>query len=178
MPIRFATFPRTRTPPEFLRELVEVFERHAGEIGTSSTVNGLTSDAVLAVLRPDLIELGFVVEASKRDRDKIKRPVFFGENAQPELQYEVDAWHPDWLAGLEIEAGRGWMSNAVYRDLVQAFVMVDMEYLILAVSQAYRYKSGGRITTSHDYDNTVGVADALYAHSRVQMPFSLCVIGY
>ena len=70
------------------------------------------------------------------------------------------------------------MSNAVYRDLVQALVMVDMEYLILAVSQAYRYKSGGRITTSHDYDNVVGVADALYAHSRVQMPFSLCVIGY
>ena len=41
------------------------------------------------------------------------RPVFFGENAQPELQYQIDAWHPQWLAGLEIEAGRAWMGNAV-----------------------------------------------------------------
>ena len=115
--------------------LVELFEEHAGEIGTCCLEKGLTSDKVLAVLRPDLIKLGFDVEAGKRIEDKIKRPVFFGENAQPELQYEVDAWHPYWLAGLEIEAGRAWMGNAVYRDLIQAFVMVDMEHLILAVPQ-------------------------------------------
>ncbi len=158
--------------------LVALFEEHAREIGTSHLEKGLTSDGVLAVLRPDLIDLGFEVEAGKRTRDKIKRPVFFGENAEPELQYEVDAWHQGWLAGLEIEAGRAWMGNAVYRDLIQALVMVDMEHLILAVPQAYRYKSGGRATVSRDYENTVSVAQALYAHSRVEMPFSLCVIGY
>ncbi len=178
MSIRFSTFPRTRTPPGFLVGVVALFEEHAGEIGTSHLEKGLTSDGVLTVLRPNLIGLGFEVEAGKRTRDKIRRPVFFGENAEPELQYEVDAWHPEWLAGLEIEAGRAWMGNAVYRDLIQALVMVDMEHLILAVPQAYRYKSGGRATVSRDYDNTVAVAQALYAHSRVEMPFSLCVIGY
>ncbi len=70
------------------------------------------------------------------------------------------------------------MGNAVYRDLIQAFVMVDMEHLLLAVPQAYRYNASGRVTISKDYENTVAVAEALYAHSRVQMPFSLCVIGY
>ena len=89
------------------------------------------------MLRADLVELGFDVEASKRAKDKIKRPVFFGENAQPDLQYEVDAWHPKWRAGLEVEAGRAWMGNAIYRDLIQALVMVDMDHLFLAVPKAY-----------------------------------------
>ena len=178
MVIRFSTFPRTQTPPRFVPDLIKRFEEHEPDIGTVRHEKGLTSDTLLAVLRPDLIELGFEVEAGKRAQDKIMRPVFFGENAQPELQYQVDAWHPGWLAGLEIEAGRAWMGNAVYRDLVQALVMVDMEHLILAVPQLYRYKTGGRATSSRDYTNTVAVAQALYAHSRVEMPFSLCVIGY
>ncbi|MCY3802619.1 MAG: hypothetical protein OXG46_13715 [Chloroflexi bacterium] len=178
MVIRFSTFPRTQTPPTFVPDLIERFGRHEQEIGTSHQEKGLTSDALLAVLRPDLVQLGFEVEASKRTEDKIMRPVFFGENARPELQYQIDAWHPKWLAGLEIEAGRAWMGNAVYRDLIQALVMVDMEHLILAVPQLYRYKASGRPTSSRDYENTVAVAQALYAHSRVEMPFSLCVIGY
>ena len=56
--------------------------------------------------------------------------------------------------------------------------MVDMEHLVLAVPQIYRYKNGGRNTQSRDYDNTVAVAQALYAHSRIEMLFLLCVIGY
>ena len=178
MAIRFSTFPRTQTPPRFIPDLIERFKGHEQEIGTLHLEKGLTSDVVLAVLRPDLITLGFEVEAGKRTKDKIMRPVFFGENAQPELQYQLDAWHPEWLAGLEIEAGRAWMGNAVYRDLVQALVMVDMEHLILAVPQLYRYRAGGRATSSRDYENTVAVAQALYAHARVEMPFGLCVIGY
>ena len=158
--------------------MVEVFDRHSAEIGTAKLDKGLTSDQALAVLRTDLVTLGFNVEAGKRAEDKIKRPVFFGENAQPDLQYEVDAWHPEWRAGLEVEAGRAWMGNAIYRDLIQALVMVEMDHLLLAVPQAYRYRTGGRSTISKDYENTVSVAQALYGHSRVSMPFSLCVIGY
>lgn len=175
---RFSTFPRTQTPPSFIHDLVAVFERHASEIDTEVLEKGLTSDEALAVLRIDLSALGFHVEAGKRTTEKIKRPVFYGENAQPNLQYEVDAWQPEWRAGLEVEAGRAWMGNAIYRDLIQALVMVDMDYLILAVAKSYRYRTGGRVTVSRDYDNTVAVADALYGHSRITMPFSLCVIGY
>ena len=176
--IRFSTFPRTQTPPRFVPDLIERFEGHEHKIGTSLEWKGLTSDDLLAVLRPDLIDLGFEVESGKRTEDKIMRPVFFGENAEPELRYQIDAWHPNWLAGLEVEAGRAWMGNAVYRDLVQALVMVDLEHLILAVPQLYRFKSSGRDAQSKDYEKTVAVAQALYAHSRVKMPFSLCVIGY
>ena len=178
MGIRFATFPRTESPPGFLDPLIEKFNLNDLQIDTSSQANGLTSNQLLEVLRPGLLELGFEVEMGKRNRDKIMRPVFFGENARPQLQYQIDAWHPEWLAGLEIEAGRAWMGNAVYRDLIQALVMVDLENLILAVPQIYRYTTKGRQTFSRDYDNTVAVADALYSHSRIVMPYSLCIIGY
>lgn len=176
--VRFSTFPRTEPPANFISEVIAAFERHSKEIDTAQLKRGLTSDQALTVLRADLLALGFEVEAGKRVEDKIKRPVFFGENAQPDLQYEVDAWHPEWRAGLEIEAGRAWMGNAIYRDLIQALVMVEMDHLILAVPKTYNYKTSGRKTISRDYDHTVSVAQALYGHSRIAMPFSLCVIGY
>lgn len=176
--IRYSTFPRTQSPPAFLDQVVALFRTNEADISTSHRKKGLTSDEVLAVLRPTLVKLGFEVEAGKRAEDKIRRPVFFGENAAPSLQYEIDAWHSEWRTGLEIEAGRAWMGNAIYRDLIQALVMVNLDHLILAVPNSYRYKSGGRDVASNDYTNTVAVADALFGHSRVQMPFSLCVIGY
>ncbi|MBV0893465.1 hypothetical protein KTN05_16820 [Paracoccus sp. Z118] len=139
---------------------------------------GLTSDEVLAVLRPNLIGLGFTVEMSKLATGKVRRPVFFGENGAPDLQYEIDAFHSDWRCGLEIEAGRAWMGNAVYRDLIQALVMVEVDVLVLAVPNTYRYRSGDKVAVSRDYENTCAVADALYGHSRIRMPYRLLVIGY
>jgi hypothetical protein len=118
------------------------------------------------------------VEASKLRTDKIQRPVFFGENGVPTLNYEIDAYHPAWRCGLEVEAGRAWMGNAVYRDLIQGLVMVQVDTLILAVPNAYKYQSGGKAVSSSDYDNTVAVAETLYGHSRVRLPYGLVVIGY
>lgn len=178
MQVRFSTFPRTQTPPAFIAEVIAVFEQHFDEIGTTQLEKGLKSDEALAVLRSDLVVLGFYVEAGKESKDKIKRPVFFGENAQPDLQYEVDAWHPKWRAGLEVEAARAWKGNAIYRNLIQALVMVEMDHLVLAVPQVYRYRARGKEVISKDYEHTVSVAQALYGHSRITMPFALSVIGY
>lgn len=176
--LRFTSFPRTAPPPTYVAQVVEAFRKVENAICTLSLPKGLTSDQVLAVLRPDLVELGFDVESSKQAAGKIKRPVFFGENGIPDLQYEIDAFHSEWKCGLEVEAGRGWMGNAVYRDLVQALVMVELETLILAVANTYRYQSSGKDTVSRDYDNAVSVADALYGHSRINMPYRLIIIGY
>lgn len=176
--IRFTSFPRTQPPPPFVRPVVDVFRAHEPKVSSTALAKGLTSDAVLAQLRPDLQALGFAAEASKAASDKIKRPVFFGENGEPDLQYEIDAFHSEWRCGLEVEAGRAWMGNAVYRDLVQALVMVELETLILAVPNGYRYQTAGRTVISKDYVNAVAVADALYGHSRIRMPYQLVCIGY
>jgi hypothetical protein len=176
--VRFSSFPRTEPPPHFTAAIVDVFRLNEPLISTMTLKKGLTSDAVLTQLRSDLLQLGFAVELGKTAGGKIKRPVFFGENGIPDLQYEIDAFHVDWHCGLEIEAGRAWMGNAVYRDMIQALVMVELEYLVLAVPNGYRYFSGGRSTTSKDYENTCAVSDALFGQSRIRMPYRLLVVGY
>jgi hypothetical protein len=176
--VRFTCFPSTEPPPHFVAEVAGVFKSHESAIGTYQLPKGLTSDAVLEVLRDDLTAVGFEVEASKRAEDKIERPVFFGENGEPTLRYEIDAYHAGWRCGMEIEAGRAWMGNAVYRDLVQALVMVEVDTLLLAVPNVYKFKSGGREAMSADYAKTVSVAQALYGHSRMRLPYRLAVIGY
>jgi hypothetical protein len=104
--------------------------------------------------------------------------VFYGENGIPALNYQIDAYHPAWRCGLEIEAGRAWMGNAVYRDLVQALVMVQVDHLILAVPNSYKYRSGGRAVSSADYENTTAVAHVLFGHTRMKLPYGLTVVGY
>src|SRR5208282_1558883 len=101
--ISFGTFPRTKPPPPFTAAVRDVFQGHAGRISTLILEDGLNSDAVLATVRPGLEQLGFAVEASKAHKDSIKRPVFFGENGRPTVQYQIDAYHDGWKCGLEIE---------------------------------------------------------------------------
>ena len=139
---------------------------------------GLESDAVLRILAPDLETLGFAVETAKTRSKKIERPVFYGENGEPSLRYEIDAYHPEWRCGLEAEAGRAILGNAIFRDLFQAMVMTDVDHLCLAVSNIYKFKSGGRPITSRYYEKTIAVVDALFVHSRVRMPYGLTVVGY
>lgn len=176
--IRFSTFPRTEPPPQPAHELVEVFQAHEAAISTTLLPKGLHSDGVLSVLAEDLVGLGFEVETGKTRSGKINRPVFFGENGVPTLNYQIDAYHPGWRLGLEVEAGRAWMGNAIYRDLIQAAVMVGVDILLLAVPNEYRYSSNAKPASSRDYDKTVAVAEALYGHSRMAMPYRLVLIGY
>jgi hypothetical protein len=176
--IRFTSFPQTEPPPTFIEAIIGVFRKHETAICTETLAKGLTSDEVLRVLAEDLATIGFQVEGGKTDDKKIDRPVFFGENGVPTRRYEVDGFHPGWHCGLEIEAGRAWMGNAVYRDLIQAAVMVDVNHLCLAVPLSYKYNSGGRVTSSPDYNNTLSVAEAVFGHSRFRLPYGLTVLGY
>jgi len=176
--VRFTSFPRTKPPPLFAPEVIKVFRRHEATISTEVLAKGLESDPVLKALSDDLSALGFAVETGKSRGGKVSRPVFYGENGEPTLLYEIDAYHASWKCGLEVEAGRAILGNAVFRDLFQAMVMPDVEHLCLAVPNVYKYNSGGRALSSKYYDKTVSIADALYGHSRVAMPYGLTVIGY
>jgi hypothetical protein len=175
---RFSTFPQTEPPPFFVPKIVSIFQSHEPYIGTIALEKGLSSDNVLALLRNDLLSVGFEVESGKRKTQKIERPVFYGENGLPVVRYQIDAYHDGWRCALEVEAGRAWMGNAVYRDLIQASVMVNVEHLILAVPLSYKYMTSGRLTVNSDYEYTRSLATALYGHTRLRLPYSLTVIGY
>jgi hypothetical protein len=176
--IRYSSFPRTKPSPFFIKKIIEVFILHEDEISTIKLGKGLESNQVLTILREGFINLGFEVEAGKTDAEKLHRPVFFGENDEPTLRYEIDAYHNEWKCGLEIEAGRAILGNAIFRDLFQAMVMVDISHLCLAIPNTYKYKSGGKLMVSKYYDKSITIADALYGHGRTQIPYTLTIIGY
>jgi hypothetical protein len=172
--IRFRSFPLTERPPEFIEQVVDVFRCHAEEIAPAASKDRFGSNAVLSVLRDHLVRIGFEIESGNGKAGRIERPVFFGENGEPSLQYQVDGYHPGWRCGLEVEAGRGLMGNAIYRNLIQAMVMTGVEHLVVAVLNCYQPTKA----KSRDYEKSVAIASALFGHARLQLPFGLTVIGY
>jgi hypothetical protein len=79
---------------------MEIFRQHSEEIGTASLEKGLSSDAVLAVLRNDLHALGFMLETDKKASGKLKRPVFFGDGNRRSQKSRCLAVAPERLASL------------------------------------------------------------------------------
>ena len=102
------------------------------------------SNDVLSVIATGLQALNFTVETGKQKTGSFPRPVFFGDEGKFLRTYEIDAFEPAQGIALEVEAGRATMGNAIYRDLIQASLMVDARFLVLAVPSEYRYKSAGR----------------------------------
>lgn len=132
-------FPNSLRPSDELRELATAFDRHMEEI--SSTNHSLSSNDVLAVVADDLEANGYLVEKSKRAEDLIRMPVLFGEQGALEKEFYADAYHPEARIVLEVEAGRAVASNQFLKDLFEACMMEDSEYLCIAVRKQY---AGGR----------------------------------
>jgi hypothetical protein len=139
----------------------------------------MESNDVLGIIAPGLAALGFSVEQSKTRDAKLPRPVFFGDEGAFLRTYEIDAFEPTNGVALEVEAGRATMGNAIYRDVVQASLMVDAKFLALAVPAEYRYKSGSRMAREPSYAKTYSVVEAIYGSPRLSLPFEgLLLIGY
>jgi hypothetical protein len=136
------------------------------------------SDAVLRIIQSDLEAIGFEVEKSKKGIEKIFRPITFGVDGIPHLKYEIDAYNSVTKVGLEIEAGRGVKGNAIYRDLIQGMVMINVNHLVVAVANEYRYKSNKKEMVSRDFDKCIEICNALSGHTRVQLPYTITIIGY
>ena len=80
---------------------------------------------------------------------------------------------------LEIEAGRGAMSNAVYRDLIRAALIVEARFFALGVMSRYRYRSGDSTQENRSYDAARDQLDAIYASGRIRLPFEgVLLFGY
>jgi hypothetical protein len=171
-------YPHRSRPPEWVRSFLSVVEG-ARPVIDSLEVTGVTSDRALAAFAPGLREHGYTVEASKAKADRIRRPVLFGENGTERVAYEVDAVHDELGIVVEIEAGRGARSNAVYRDLIRASLLVDVRFLALGVMREYRHESGGKLVRVQCFHDTKATLDAVYASGRLQLPFEgVLLFGY
>ena len=169
--IRFTHFPMTKKPPDIVYDIWKTFQNHEQHIATLKG-NRKNSDDVLEILRKDLENIGFEVEQGKKSKEKIHRPVTYGENGIPNLKYEIDAYCPMECVGLEVEAGRGWNGNALYRDLIQGMVMNGIDHLVIALLNSY-YSTGG-----DDYTRALKVCEALTNQRRFKLPYTITIIGY
>lgn len=120
---------------------------------------GLKSDAVLEAVRPALVADGWSIESGKTRAGRIRVGWF-----------EVDGWHAERRAILEVEGGRATESNAVYRDILRTMTLDEIWYPVLAVPIAYRHKNG----VAKSYDLTM----KLCRHLHGRLPFEVVVIGY
>jgi hypothetical protein len=92
--------------------------------------------------------------------------VFFGDEGTFLRTYEIDTFQTEHGVALEVEAGRATMGNAIYRDLIQASLMVDARFLALAVPTECRYKSGTRTAREPSYAKpTLWLKQSTAAHA-------------
>ncbi|HTN79696.1 MAG TPA: hypothetical protein VMK16_08480 [Acidimicrobiales bacterium] len=167
-------YPASREPPSWVHNVVSVVASAREQID-SATHTGLTSDAVLKELRPGLQGHGYKVEASKKQADRIRRPVLFGDSGSERVAYEVDGVNDELGVLLEVEAGRGAMSNAVYRNLIRSSLIVGARFLALGVMLEYRYAAGA----TPSYRDVHDLLDAVYASGRLALPFEgVLLFGY
>lgn len=163
-------FPKNTACSEFLLDVVRVFESSFGRISSHENV-GQTSDDVLGKIRPSLETLGFKVESGKTSESKIKVPVLYGRNGKVEKYFDADAYHPNERVVLEVEAGRGVTNYQFLKDLFQACVMQDVDFLVIAVRQDYR--------GSNDFEKVCTFFDTIYASNRLTLPLTgVMIIGY
>ncbi len=174
----WSSYPASTVPEQWMLGVVGAFRDVADQID-STKVDGLSSDGVLALVRPGLEAIGFEVESGRHAEERIKRPVLFGECGVPELTYEVDAVDVERGIVVEVEAGRGAQSNALHRDLIRASLIQGADYLVLAMMAEYRHKAGGKTVAKRSYKEAKAQLDAIYASGRLQLPFKgILLIGY
>lgn len=167
-------YPSRDAPPRWVGGVVAAFAAAVDRIDSLAN-QGVTSDVALMAVRDDLVALGFEIESGKTRAGKITRPVLFGEQGRPRVAYDIDGFHPEHGIALEVEAGRGAANNADYRDLVRASLIVDAEYLVLAMM--LQYKAGAQ--TVRSYERTRERLDAIYESKRLRLPLrGVLLIGY
>jgi hypothetical protein len=175
---RWRYFPTWGQPPEWAQALVDaVTESQENIERTRSTFEDPSasterSNAILACLRPALERLGYQVERGKRRDQKIYRPVFFEDEGKVTKSFDVDAFHPVDRIGVEVEYGRTQPNNAVYKDLIELCLMIDVDFGALFVPTTYR-------TRERPYDYAVNVFQPIFASPRLNLPLKgLLLVGY
>lgn len=167
--INWQFFPKSRIIPEHLQNVLNVFELN--EMLISSDFHNFGSNEVLENVRSKLENLDFQIEKSKKSNEKIKVPVLFGQNGKLEKYFDADGYNKVTKTVIEVEAGRAVTNYQFLKDLFQACMMFEVDYLVIALRKVYRGKP--------DFQNVITFFDTLYASGRIQLPLKgILIIGY
>ena len=167
--IQYQFFPRSHGVDLQITHIIQCFEKVADEI--DSEQHQLASNEVLDIVRPYLEKLHFRVETGKITQQKINVPVLFGLNNNIDKYFNADAVSSDGSIVIEVEAGRAVDNNQFLKDIFQACMMHEVEYLVLAVRNVYR--------NNKDFERVFVFLETLYISNRLQLPLKgILLIGY
>ena len=149
--------------------MIDCFNEVEGEISSDSFK--LSSNEVLEKLRPNLEDIDYNVETGKSKSDKIHVPVLFGYDNEIDKSFNADALSKDGKIVIEVEAGRAVTNNQFLKDIFQACMMFEVEYLVIAVRNDYR--------GSDDFKKVYTFLETLYISSRLHLPLKgILLVGY
>ena len=97
--------------------------------------------------------------------------MLFGLNNNIDKYFNADAVSSDGSIVIEVEAGRAVDNNQFLKDIFQACMMHEVEYLVLAVRNVYR--------NNKDFERIFVFLETLYISNRLQLPLKgILLIGY
>jgi hypothetical protein len=167
--ITWQYYPKSDATPEHLVEIVEVFKQHSQHIDSSKLT--LTSNNVLLILRESLQRANYKVEKGNKLEDKIKVAVLFGRDGRLDKSFHVDAFQEETGTVVEIEAGRAVDNYQFLKDLFEACMMFNAQYLVIAVRKIYGNQA--------DFETVNTYFDTLFTSGRLKLPLKgILLIGY
>lgn len=167
--IRYQFFPRSRGVTKEIQNVIDCFKKVENEIDSST--NNLVSNDVLTTVRPHIERYGYKVEKGKSNEEKIDVPVLFGHDNQIDKSFYADALSPDGRIVIEVEAGQATENHRFLKDIFEACMMFDVEYLVLAVRNIYRKHD--------DFQRVFTFLETMYISNRLQLPLKgILLIGY
>ena len=167
--VRFQFFPRSIGVVKPIEDVLNAFKNVESEI--DSKTSNKKSDDVLAAVEPYLTKLKYNVEKDKSSKGKIDVPVLFGNNNTIDKSFYADAISCDGKIVIEVEAGRATENNQFLKDIFEASMMFEVEYLILAVRNIYRGHD--------DFERIYTFLETMYISNRIKLPLKgILLIGY
>jgi len=167
--LRYQFFPRSTAVTQNISVIIQCFENNFDKINSEN--KNYSSNQVLEILRKDLSDKNYSVEAGKKNEEKIKVPVLFGLNNRIDKSFNADALSTDGSIVIEVEAGRAVDNNQFLKDIFQASMMFGVDYLIVAVRNNYR--------GSDDFEKIYTFLETMYISSRIILPLKgILLIGY
>ena len=180
--INWSYFPKTDPIPKELEKVINVFEKNFKEIDTTKDEEKITkgikdkserlqSDDILKIVEKDFQDLNFKIEVDIKKSNKIRVPVLFGHQGKTAQAFEVDGWHEENKIVLEIERGRAYANNQFLKDIFEVSVMVNVDYLVLAVSNLYK--------GTNDFEKICVWLETIYVTNRIKLSLKgILLIGY
>ena len=94
--------------------------------------------------------------------------------------FYADALSSDNRIVIEVESGRAVDNNQFLKDIFQASMMFEVEYLVIAVLNEYvRKKHRGEPSIQHDYLTIKTFLETMYVSTRLQLPLKgILLLGY